>query len=271
MSAFHPLRTFSAECLRATQGGYQASRYFCMRRQRMDADPKMEKKSVQASAWTGDLSDAVRETRGSSSRVGKPSGQQPLTVALALLAGALLFVLHSVTWHLIWVLSGSPAVYLVTRGIDALAFPLVAAVTYLLARHLKWALAIAVTVSSLAFSASSLVLFALDLQRSATSGEQRLFISSARAPRYPPKRRPRLQHTLHLVDGRGSIIEASVPALLFRSVIAGDSCVDVRWTGGRKYRFFRVIRWLPTGDGNGSWVNVPQDRARCLAAQAPTT
>jgi hypothetical protein len=226
----------------------------------MIVDPQAKEVRVRAEAWTGNSSDFV--TR-------RDVSQRRLTISVAFFAGAVMFALHSLIWHVVWTISGSPAVYLLPRATDFVAFLLMTAVTYFLTRHSKWALAIAIAVSSVVLSASSLVLYALDLNDPATSGQQRFFVTSASEPEYFSKR-SRLQHTLRLDEGRRSNIEASVPATMFREVIGGDSCVDVRWTGGRKYRFFKIVRTLPTGDGNGSWLNAPQDRARCLTARTLT-
>lgn len=216
----------------------------------------MSEQRYDSSRWTGNLTPQPVDPEVARARL---RWGLPLAVIL------LFYLLYVVGWHLLWKASGSPAVYDVPNGFDLLVPLLSAAAGYVLGRRWqKWPQMCAALTGCVAVGIWGLGSFLLDLHSPSARGEQRAFVESALAPRYPPRRHMRLEHELRFSVSRRRPREAIVPETLYREVVAGDTCLQIRWSGGRRYRFFEVVRHVATGDGNGSWLNAPKDRARCL-------
>jgi len=208
--------------------------------------------------WTGGL-------RYNQPRLSPGEARARLRWAAPLIVIMAFWLLYTLVWHSLWKFSGSPPVYPVTNMSD-LIVPLGAGVAgYAMGRWWrKWPLMCGVVTGSIAMAVYLSTAFLLDLHSPIASGEHRAFVDSAFEPRYPPSRHMRLEHELRLSVFEKMPRRATVPEVLYRDVVPGDTCIQIRWKGGRRYRFFDVVRHLPIGDGNGSWLNAPKDRANCL-------
>jgi len=218
----------------------------------------MEGQRIDSSRWTGNL-DYSRPP------LSPRQAQVRLQFAFPILAVVAVGLVYFFLWHVIWKLAGSIPVYGVPRPSDLLLIAVAGLAGYFLARNRsKWALTSAAFTAMVALCIARLGFFALDLYRPLANGEQRVFVEGAARPMIS-RYETRLEYELRLSLPHGGRIEATAPESLFRTVVTGGTCLQIRWTGGREYRFFKVLKQVPIDSGTSS-IGSPDSRAACFAA-----
>jgi len=218
----------------------------------------MEGQRIDSSRWTGDLNYSRPPLNARQTKV-------RLQLAFPILTACVVGVVYFVAWHVIWKLTGSVPVYSVPRASDLLLMVAAGLAGYFVARNwTKWALTGAAFTGMVALCIARLGFFTLDLYRPLASGEERVFVEGAVSPNFS-RHDTRLDYELRLSSPRGGRIEATVPESLFRTVVAGATCFQVRWIGGRGYRFFKVLKQMPLDTGAAS-IGSSTSRSACFAA-----
>lgn len=214
---------------------------------------------IDSSRWTGNLDYSQRQ-------LSPHQAQVRLQLVFPILAACAVGIVYFLAWHVLWKLTGSVPVYGVFRAADLLLIAAAGLAGYFLARNwTKWALTGAAFTAMVALCIARLGFFTLDLYRPLASGEQRVFVEGAAGPHFS-RYETRLEYELRLSSPRGGRIEATVPQSLFRTVVAGAPCLQIRWTGGREYRFFKVLKQMPI-DSSAASIGSPSGRALCFAAR----
>jgi hypothetical protein len=206
----------------------------------------------------------------SSSWTGAPHGKAVTGLqgpSLHLVLGILIaFLLYSLLWHSLWELTGSPIVRTQTGWLAVLAALVGGALMFLCTRNRKkrwfWAAGGLAATSFL----SSLTFYVTDFLFADEQAVSTHFVEGRSRPGFY-RRHTQLRHEARLSWGNGRRSDLILTKKVYDRITAGDSCITLIERRGTLHIFAKNVEVRSSGDGTGHWMQIDQNRRRCLAGR----